>query len=143
MFKAKSLKNNQNFQGVSITHDLTKRQCQAEKVREMDLRREAEEKNCHLSENEKSDKVWKVVGGRGTRRVVLRDSHAVILHHNSAKHWNWDTHRESDTHWITDTNQELGHALELRTCTDISSQTQMAEKNEKNDNFVPLESKYL
>ena len=73
LFKAKSLKNNQNFQGVSITHDLTKRQCQAEKVREMDLRREAEEKNCHLSENEKSDKVWKVVGGRGTRRVVLRD----------------------------------------------------------------------
>ena len=52
-------------------------------------------------------------------------------------------HRESDTHWITDTNQELGHALELRTCTDISSQTQMAEKNEKNDNFVSLESEYL
>ena len=65
----------------------------------------------------------------------------MILHHNSAKPWNWDTHRDTDTHWITDTNQKLGHALELRTRTDISSQTQMAEKNEKNDNFVPLESK--
>ena len=72
LFKAKNLKNNKNWQGVSITHDLTKRQCQAEKVREMDLRKEAEERNSHLS-NEKSGKVWKVVGGRGTRRVVLRD----------------------------------------------------------------------
>ena len=85
-------------------------------------------------------------GGRRTRHSACgleRQSHAVILHHNSAKHWNWDTHRESDTHWITDKNQELGHALELRTCADISSQTQMAEKNEKNDNFVSLESEYL
>ena len=73
LFKAKGLKNNQNWQGVSITHDLTKQQCQVEKVKEMELRKEAEEKNCRLSEDEKLAKVWKVVGGRGTRRIVLRN----------------------------------------------------------------------
>ena len=71
LFKAKRLKNNQNWRGVSITHDLTKQQCQAEKVEEMELQRKAAEKNCHLLE--KCTKVWKVVGGRGTRRLALRD----------------------------------------------------------------------
>ena len=71
--KAKGLKNNQNWEGVSITHDLTKQQCLAERVKEMELRKEAEEKNGRLLEDEKPAKVWRVVGGRGTRRVVLRD----------------------------------------------------------------------
>ena len=73
LFKAKRLKNNQDWPGVSITHDLTKQQCHAEKVEEMKLKRKAEERNCNLLEDEKSAKVWKVVGGRGTRRLVLRD----------------------------------------------------------------------
>ena len=73
LFKAKGLKNNQNWQGVSITHDLTKQQYQAEKVKEMELKKEAEEKNCQLPADEKFARVWRVVGGRGTRRVVLRD----------------------------------------------------------------------
>ena len=73
LFKAKGLKNNQNWEGVSITHDLTKQQCLAERVKEMELRKEAEEKNGRLLEDEKPAKVWRVVGGRGTRRVVLRD----------------------------------------------------------------------
>ena len=73
LFKAKRLKNNQDWPGVSITHDLTKQQCHAEKVEEMELKRKAEERNCNLLEDEKSAKVWKVVGGRGTRRLVLRD----------------------------------------------------------------------
>ena len=76
LFKAKGLKNNQNWEGVSITHDLTKQQCLAERVKEMELRKEAEEKNCRLLEDEKLAKVWRVVGGRGTRRVVLRDKEA-------------------------------------------------------------------
>ena len=69
LFKAKGLKNNRVWKGIAITHDLTKEQCQVEKVREAELRREAEERNCHLSCEDKS--VWKVVGGRGTRRVIL------------------------------------------------------------------------
>ena len=71
LFKAKRLKDNQNWRGVSITHDLTKQQCQAEKVEEIKLQRKAAENNRHLLE--KSTKVWKVVGGRGTRRLALRD----------------------------------------------------------------------
>ena len=39
----------------------------------MELKKEAEEKNCRLPEDEKFAKVWRVVGGRGTRRVVPRD----------------------------------------------------------------------
>ena len=73
LFKAKGLKNNQNWEGVSITHDLTKQQCLVERVKEMELRKEAEDKNGCLLEDEKLAKVWRVVGGRGTRRVVLRD----------------------------------------------------------------------
>ena len=73
LFKAKRLKNNQNWQGVSITHDLTKQQCQEEKIVELELKRKAEEMNCQLLENEKFEKFWKVVGGRGTRRLVLRN----------------------------------------------------------------------
>ena len=73
LFKAKGLKNSQIWRGVSITHDLTKQQCQAEKLKEMELKKQAAEKNCHLSEKEKSAKVWKVVGGRGTCRLVFRN----------------------------------------------------------------------
>ena len=73
LFKAKRLKNNQNWQGVSITHDLTKQQCQEEKIVELELKKKAEEMNCQLLENEKFEKFWKVVGGRGTRRLVLRN----------------------------------------------------------------------
>ena len=73
LFKAKRLKNNQDWPGVSITHDLTKQQCHAEKVVEMELKRKAEERNCNLLEDEKFAKVWKVVGGRGTRRLVFRN----------------------------------------------------------------------
>ena len=42
-----------------------------EKVEEIKLQRNAAENNRHLLE--KSTKVWKVVGGRGTRRLALRD----------------------------------------------------------------------
>ena len=73
MLVAKGLKYNQKWKGVSITHDLTKLQCQKEKVKEMQLKMMVEEKNSHLSVIEKSKKIWKVVGGRGTRGLVLID----------------------------------------------------------------------
>ena len=72
LFKAKNLKNNQRWAGVAITHDLTKLQCQEEKAQEAELKRIAEEKNQRLHENDKA-KRWRVIGGRGTRRLVLTD----------------------------------------------------------------------
>ena len=57
LFKAKRLKNNQYWKGISITYDLTKQQCQAEKVEEMELQRKAAEKNCQLLSYEKSANV--------------------------------------------------------------------------------------
>ena len=74
LFNAKKLKNNKTWTGVSITHDLTKQQCQTEKLKEMELRKEAVEKNSRLSKEEKNTRVWKVVGGRGTRCLVLRNN---------------------------------------------------------------------
>ena len=76
LFNAKKLKNNKTWTGVSITHDLTKQQCQTEKLKEMELRKEAVEKNSRLSKEEKNTRVWKVVGGRGTRCLVLRNKEA-------------------------------------------------------------------
>ena len=73
LFNAKKLKNNKTWTGVSITHDLTKQQCQTEKLKEMELKKEAVEKNSRLSQEEKSTRVWKVVGGRGTRCLILRN----------------------------------------------------------------------
>ena len=76
LFNAKKLKNNKTWTGVSITHDLTKQQCQTEKLKEMELKKEAVEKNSRLSKEEKNTRVWKVVGGRGTRCLVLRNKEA-------------------------------------------------------------------
>ena len=69
LFNAKKLKNNKTWTGVSITHDLTKQQCQTETLKERELKKEAVEKNSRLSKS--YPKIWKVVGGRGTRRVTL------------------------------------------------------------------------
>ena len=44
LFKAKSLKNNAKWKGISIAHDLTKMQCQQAKAMEMQLRKTAHEK---------------------------------------------------------------------------------------------------
>ena len=55
LFLAKSLKNKRKWQGVSITHDLTKLQCQEEKAREVELRSIAEERNWSFPEGERSN----------------------------------------------------------------------------------------
>ena len=73
LFMAKNLKNNRKWEGVAITHDLTKFQCQEEKAREVELKRMAEEKNQSLLEKDKARR-WKVVGGRGNRRLMLWDT---------------------------------------------------------------------
>ena len=73
LYVAKGLKYNEKWKGVSITHDLTKLQCQREKVKEVELKKMAEEKNSQLSEIQRSKKIWKVVGGRGTRGLALKE----------------------------------------------------------------------
>ena len=73
LFKAKTLRNNKKWEGLAITHDLTKLQCQEEKVMEMTLKREAEFRNQAIPRNQTTNKIWRVVGGRGTRRLELKD----------------------------------------------------------------------
>ena len=78
LFMAKSLKNKRKWQGVSITHDLTKLQCQEEKAKEVVLRSIAEGRNQSLTEEEKCNK-WKAVGGKGTRRLIRVCQYAKCL----------------------------------------------------------------
>ena len=70
--KAKMLKGNEKWKGVSITHDLTKMQCAEEKTNELLLRQEAVKRNEGLSPEEKLRKIWKVIGGRGSRALAFR-----------------------------------------------------------------------
>ena len=70
--KAKMLKGNEKWKGVSITHDLTKMQCAEEKTNELLLRQEAVKRNEGLSPEEKLTKIWKVIGGRGSRALAFR-----------------------------------------------------------------------
>ena len=70
--KAKMLKGNKKWKGVSITHDLTKMQCAEEKTNELLLRQEAVKRNEGLSPEEKLTKIWKVIGGRGSRALAFR-----------------------------------------------------------------------
>ena len=69
---AKRLKDLANWTGTVITHDLTKLQCKEEKIQELKLRKEADEKNSSLSTENKNTEIWKVVGGRGNRHLELR-----------------------------------------------------------------------
>ena len=68
---AKKLKGSIKWQKVVITHDLTKMECQEERQWEIELQHQAIEKNKGLSSHEKKSKSWKVIGGRGGRRIAL------------------------------------------------------------------------
>ena len=69
---AKRLKDIANWTGTVITHDLTKLQCKEEKIQELELRKEADEKNSILSNEDENTEILKVVGGRGNRHLELR-----------------------------------------------------------------------
>ena len=62
---------NEKWRGVVIAHDLTKVEYLEEKQRETQLKKVAEERNEKLTESGKILYHWKVIGGRGRRRVVL------------------------------------------------------------------------
>ena len=59
--KAKMLRGNEKWKGVSITHDLTKMQCAEEKTNELLLRQEAVKRNEGLSPEEKLTKFGKLL----------------------------------------------------------------------------------
>ena len=68
---ARCLKGNVKWQGVAITHDLTKLEYQQERAKEAVLQSEAKCKNSFLSEASKAIGFWKVIGGRGERRLAF------------------------------------------------------------------------
>ena len=70
LLKAKKLKGMEKWNGVVVTHDMTKLECQVEKAWEMKLRQDAEQLNNSLSADEKSVKFFKVIGGRRERRIA-------------------------------------------------------------------------
>ena len=65
---AKLLKNQQKWKGVFIAEDLTKHQYALEKICETSLKNEAARRN--LQSNDQGLR-WRVVGGRGTRRIIV------------------------------------------------------------------------
>ena len=70
LLKAKKLKGMEKWNGVVITHDMTKLECQLEKAWETKLRQDAEHLNSSLTAVEKSVKFFKVIGGRRERRIA-------------------------------------------------------------------------
>ena len=70
ILRAKKLKGMEKWNGVVITHNMTKLECQVEKAWEIKLRQEAEHLNNSLTADEKSVKFFKVIGGRRERRIA-------------------------------------------------------------------------
>ena len=70
ILRAKKLKGMEKWNGVVITHDMTKLECQVEKAWEIKLRHDAEHLNNSLTADEKSVKFFKVIGGRRERRIA-------------------------------------------------------------------------
>ena len=54
------------WKAISVVHDLTKMQ----REEEAEMYNEAEEKNTKMSDEEKKNWLFKVVGGRGNRRII-------------------------------------------------------------------------
>ena len=65
---AKQLKNQHKWKKVYLAEDLTKNQYNLDKMRETSLKEEAARRNQQVN---KKGILWKVVGGRGTRRIVM------------------------------------------------------------------------
>ena len=70
LLKAKKLKGMEKWNGVVVTHDMTKLECQVEKAWEMKLQQDAEHLNSSLTPVERSVKFFKVIGGRRERRIA-------------------------------------------------------------------------
>lgn len=70
LMNARNLKGMESWTGVTIAHDLTKMEYQEERIQESNLRKKIEELNQNLSVEEKKQKIWKIVGGRGCRRIA-------------------------------------------------------------------------
>ena len=70
LMNARNLKGMESWIGVTIAHDLTKMEYQEERIQESVLQEKVKEINQNLSVEEKRQKIWKIVGGRGCRRIA-------------------------------------------------------------------------
>ena len=68
--KARNLKSQQKWKNVFIAEDLTKKQYHLERSREIRLKEEAAERNLRRTMEDAKTGMWKIVGGRGQRRLV-------------------------------------------------------------------------
>jgi hypothetical protein len=65
---AKQLKNQQKWKGMFVAEDLTNNQYALEKICETSLKEEAASRNL---QSIKQGLKWRVVGGRGSRRIII------------------------------------------------------------------------
>ena len=70
LMNARNLKGMESWIGVTIAHDLTKMEYQEERIQESVLQEKVKEMNQNLSVEEKRQKIWKIVGGRGCCRIA-------------------------------------------------------------------------
>ena len=77
LLNAKNLKGKAKWAGVAISHDLTKLQCLQEREKELHLRLEAEERNTNCPDI--GGRRWRVVGVRGSRRIMLVHENATLM----------------------------------------------------------------
>ena len=70
LLMAKKLKGMKKWNGVVITRDMTKLECQVEKAWEIKLQHYAKHLNNSLTADGKSVKFFKVISGRCERRIA-------------------------------------------------------------------------
>jgi uncharacterized coiled-coil protein SlyX len=68
--KAKNLAGKEKFKKVFLAPDMTKRQREDEWDKEVQMREEVKQKNLEMTEEEKKESEWRLVGMRGKRRLV-------------------------------------------------------------------------
>ena len=69
---AKNLKNKAEFKGIALAPDLTKKQREMDKQRGTEMGEEADRLNSHMTEDQKKEGSWVVVGRHEKRRLIKK-----------------------------------------------------------------------
>ena len=69
---AKNLKNKEEFKGIALAPDLTKKQREMDKQRGTELGEEADRLNSQMTEDQKKEGSWVVVGRYEKRRLIKK-----------------------------------------------------------------------
>jgi hypothetical protein len=69
---AKNLKNKEEFKGIALAPDLTKKQREMDKQRGTEMGEEADRLNSHMTEDQKKEVKWVVVGRHEKRRLIKK-----------------------------------------------------------------------